>query len=594
MQFRASTSRQSYQKFVFPLAAGLLTLPALAGTPGALDHVPTDTQAVIVVPDLGEMLDDINAINVMMGDMGEPMVMMITSMIRGMPGINLDGSMAVVLEIEEGQEEPDGIMLIPVTDFAALSEGMNSNDGMVEMPMGDEVLYFRDAGGGYAVAGDDADMIKAYDAAGGNLEAHSARLGKSGGRIADGNDVFIYVSFDAFEDEIAAGMEELEAEGDMVEMMGGAEAAAGFDAFLTAVQTIVNDGSSFAIGFNFDEETGLGFDIGLQFKDGSTSASYLQNEGNAHKYFDNVPAMDYFIASAFDLSGAGIQKFIGEYLEMIEQFDTTGMVANMGFDALMNDMKGGIEIMGASDNVMGGLFNKSMYYLEVGDGDQFIDATQKMYAGMNEGFAQLKEVGVEMNASIDEEPTAINGVDAYGWSFAMDMSGLGDAAGVMGGVDPSMILGMIFGGDGGPGGYMGSAGDGVIATFSKDAEFFSRAADAADGKNTLAGDKSIAQTAAMLPDNRVWEMYIGADHLANTAGPMLMMFGVLPEFEPIGALPPLGMGLTADGGGLLLRTVLPIQTAGTIMEFIPQEVFEDYEDDEDGDGEGDDDDGMDF
>ena len=72
----------------------LCALPAVAGTPAALDRVPTDAQAVIVVPDLGDMLNDINAINAMLGDQGEPMINMVTAMIRGMPGINLEGSMA--------------------------------------------------------------------------------------------------------------------------------------------------------------------------------------------------------------------------------------------------------------------------------------------------------------------------------------------------------------------------------------------------------------------------------------------------------------------------------------------------------------------
>lgn len=566
------------QKLGITLAAGLAALPALAGTPAALNHVPADTQAVVVVPNLGEMLNDISTINALLGEQGEPMVMMVTSMIRGMPGIHLNGSLAVVMEIEEGEEEPDGIILLPVSDFAALSEGMPSNEGLFEMPMDGNVLYFRDAGGGYAVMGDDDGMVRSYDASGGNLKAHSALLGKSGGRIAESNDIFVYVNFEAFADEIAEGMEELEAEGEMVEMMGGAEAAAGFDAFLGAIQTIANDGSSFAMGFNFDEELGFAFDAGLQFKDGSTSASYLQNEGNAGKYFNNVPAMDYFIASAFDLSGDGIQKLMTQYIEMIEQFDTTGMMKQMGMGPLVTGLKGGIEVVGASENIMGGLLNNTLYYMEVDDADKYIDAIRGMYTGMTENMAQLAEVGVAVNASMDEDPTTINGVDAYGYNFSMDMTGLDGMAGGMGGPNPAMIMQMVFGAEGGPSGYMAKAGNGLVTTMSKDAEFFSMAAAAANGENTMMGNKSIAQTASMLPDNRIMETYLGADHLVNVAGPMLMMFGLIPEFEPMDPLPPVGMGMTADGGGFLFRMVVPMQTVGSIMEMVPQEALDDSDD----------------
>ncbi len=575
MQVRAWNTRQSCQKIGLTLASGLITLPALAGTPAALDHVPTDAQAVVVIPNFGEMLNDINAVNTMMGDQGEPMVMMITSMVRGMPGLNLDGSVAGVLSFDEDMEgEPDMVFLLPVSDFDTFADGHKVVDGLHEMNMGEDSLFFRDAGGGYAVAGDQPGLVSSFNAAGGNLKSHAALLGKAGGRIADSNDVFVYVNFAGFQDQIDAGMEEMEAQGEMVEMMGGAEAAAGFDMMLGVMQDIVNDGASFSMGMNFDMGSGISYDLGMQFKDDSKTASYLQNAGNAGKYFNNVPAMDYFFASAFDMSGSGIQKLSTQYFDMIEQFDTTGMMGQMGVKSMMKDTLGGIQVMGASDNIMGGLFSKTLQYMEVADPDAFLGSVQEMYAGMGEDMAQLAEVGVEVTASMDTEPTKINGVDAYGYSFGMDMSGLGEMAGEMGGPNPAMIMGMIFGPDGGPSGYMAKAGQGVISTFSKDADFFTLANNAANGKNTMKGNASIAATSAMMPENRIMETYIAMDHLANTAGPMLMMFGVLPEFEPMDALPPLGMGMTADGGGVMLRTVLPMQTIGAIMEMVPAEMLE--------------------
>ena len=579
MQVRACTTRNTRQMMAFSLVSGLMTLPALAGTPAALDHVPSDVQAVVVVPNFGELLNDFNTINTLLGENGEEWVVMVTSMVRGWPGLNLDGSLAAVLEFEEGQGEPEGVVLLPVSDFGALTQGLQSKGAIFVMEMDGNTAYIRDAGGGFAVIGDDADLVRAYDASAGNLEAHAAKLGKAGGRIADGNDIFMYVNFEGFADEIAAGLEELEAEGEMVEMMGGAEAAAGFDAFMSVARTIANDGASFAMGLSFDQAMGVSFDAGLQFKDGSTSASYLQNAGNAGKYFNNAPAMDYFFASAFDLSGAGVQKLIGQYLEMANELDSSGMTQQMGLDKLMGDVNGGIQVMGASDNIMGGLFSNTMYYIDVKDADEYISATQQVYAGMNESMAELAQVGVEVDASMDAEPTEINGVEAYGYRFAMDMSQMGGAD-MMGGPNPAMILGMIFGADGGPSGYMAKVGDGIVTTLSKDASFFSKVADGARGKNTMAGDALIGHTASMLPDNRIMETYIAADHLVNTAGPMLMMFGVIPEFEPLGALPPVGMACTADGGGVMFRTVVPIQTIGSIMEMIPQDAYGDDGDDE--------------
>lgn len=545
----------------------LIALPAIAGTPAALDRVPTDTQAVVVVPDLGELLNDINSINALLGDQGQPMVNLVTSMVRGMPGVNLTGSMAAVLSMEDGQQDPDVVMLIPVSDFAAFTQEREAKQGVVEFPMGDgQTMYTRDAGGGYAVFGEIAEDVRDYNANAGNLAVHTAMLGKSGGRIADHNDIFIYVNIPQFDDQIEMGLDEMKAQGDMIEMMGGAEAAQGFDQMINTIETIVSDAMSFSMGMSFDQQAGVSFDFGLQFKDNSDTASYLVNNGDAGKYFSKVPDMDYFMAAAYDMSGAGIQKFMGQYTTWMQKMDTTGTFAAMDVNKLMIGLKGGIQVMGASDNIMGGLFANTLYYADVENPGEYINAMRDMFKGMGES-EQLKQSGMTMNASVDADPNEINGVKAYGYQMSMDMSQMNDMA-AMGGPNPAMVMQMIFGGEG-PSGYIAQSGDhGLIATLSQNPALLTKAAKAANGENTMGSVAAIKQTAAMLPDNRIMEMYIAADHLANTAGPMAMMFGIIPEFEPIDTLPPLGMGLTADGGGMLFRTVLPMQTINRAVKMV--------------------------
>jgi hypothetical protein len=577
MQLCACLTQKSNLLRAAGLALSLATLPTLAGAPSVLDHVPSDAQAVVVVPHFGELIADVNAMNAMMGDQGEPGILMVSALIRGMPGINLDGSAAAVLEMVEGQEEPEMVLLVPVSDFDAFAEGHGVEDGIHKMMLGDAPSYFRDAGNGFIVFGQSAEDVEGFDASAGQMDKHASLLGSSGQEIASSNDIMLYVNIASFEDEIAMGMEEMEAQGDMVEMMGGAEAAAGFDMMLSAVQTMVNDSASFSAGMSVDQETGMSFDVGMQFKEGSTSASYLQNKGNAGKYFSNVPSMEYFYASAFDMSGEGIQRFMQGYMDMVEQMDMTGMMKEFDIASMVEGMKGGIQVMGAPDNIMGGLMNNSLYYMEVAQPKEFIGSMQTMFKSVTEGMEQMKEMGVGVELSLDEKPTTINGVDAYGFSVGVDMTQMGDMGGAMGGMNPGMIMQMIYGGEG-PSGYMAEAGDGVLMTMSQNAGFLAKAAAAADGEKTMGANAAIAKTASMLPSNRIVETYIAVDHIINTAGPMMMMMGVLPEFEPMNGLPPLGMGLSADGGGLLFRTVLPNQTVHSVMEMIPEEMWDEMGD----------------
>lgn len=558
-------------------AMALVTLPAIAGTPKALDIVPANTQAVVVVPELSELLNDINMINAMMGPNGEPMVMMLTSMIRGMPGLNLDGSLAAVLSMEQNQEEPDVVMLIPVNDFDAFTMGRDAVNGVVEYPLGDgQTMYTRDTGAGFAVFGEVAEQVKNYNAASGNLGAHTTLLGKAGGRIADHNDIFVLVNIPQFSDEIDMGLAEMEAQGDMVEMMGGAEAAQGFDQMVATMETVARDAMSFSMGLSFDQGAGVSFDFGLQFKDDSSTASYFNNNGNAAKYFAKVPDMDYFMAASYDMSGAGIQKFMGEYVDWVSKMDTTGMAKTMDMSQFMTGLRGGIQVMGASDNVMGGLFTNSLYYAEVDNPEAYIGAVRDMYESMGDS-EELKQAGMSIDGSVDEEASEINGVKAYAFQTSMDMSQMNNMDAGMG-ANPAMIMQMMFGGSG-PSGYLAQSGDnGLIATLAQSPSLLTKAAKAANGENTMASVAAIKQTAALLPDNRIMEMYIGADHFANTAGPMAMMFGVIPEFEPIASLPPLGMGLTADGGGMLFRTVIPMETIDKAMSIMGE--FQQYQQDQ--------------
>lgn len=572
---------QTTRNMALLLGSSLAVLPAIAGAPIALDFVPTDSDAVVVVPNFGEFLSDVNAVNALLGDDGQPMLYMMTAMVRGMPGIDLDGSAAGVLEFihdapnadeDMGEDFEDGngfsakgVVLVPVTDFAKFSNGHRFNNGLFEMPMGEDTFFFRRVSDGYAVIGDDADRVRSFDGTDGQLEANATMIGTSGNRIIAGNDLMVYFNFDAFADEIAQGQEEMENQGEMVRMMGGDDAAEGFDAFIEAVETMANDGSVFAVGVNFDLETGVSIDAGLQFTQGSTSASYLQNNGDAGKYFANVPNMDYFFATAFDFSGSGVQSLMNDYFDMAT--DLAGEQA-IGLDlkALMSGVNGGVQVMGASDNIMGGLFTNTLYYIDADEPSEYIGAVRKAF--------EQADASEQLFASVDGESLEINGTDAFGYSVGVDMSGLDELAGGFGGPSPSMIMGMVFGADGGPSGYLANTGGGVVSTFSKDAQFFSAAVDAANGNNTLSTVSVLAQSSALLPDNRIFEGYLGADHLINTAGPMLMMFGILPEFEPVEPLAPIGMGVTADGGGVMLRAVFPMKTIQTIQGMIPEGIGE--------------------
>ncbi len=574
------------------IAAGsiaLLTLPALAGTPKALTLVPGDAEMVVVLPNLGELLGDINTINALLGDMGNGEIMMVTSMVRGMPGIHLDGSAAIVLDMTDDWEgEPDAVVILPVSNFGDLTQGREAVDGLVEFPMGNDTIYFSDLGGGFAAMSNDTGVLSGFVPASNTIEEIQATLGAAGSRVAEANDVMIYVNFDGLRPMLEESFVELEEQGEMIEMMAGPEAAQGFDTFMGLYKTAVADGQAVVGGFSFDADSGFAFDFGLQFSDGSESAALFNNEGNADSFFDHVPDMDFFFAQAFDLSGVGIQKMFDGYFEIIEGLDTSGMIVGIELEELLSQFQGGAVVVGGTNIMaMNGLLGNSVMYTEGENPDAVIQAMKTLYSTMG----NVEAPGVSVDASFADESEDVNGVNAYAHSMSIEIDSAGMGGG-MGMPDPAMIMQMVFG-PGGPAGYTAKAGDGLVFTFSQDAGMLSTAVNAANGENTMMSNNGIASAAALLPDNRVMEAYVGVDHILNTVGPMLMMFGIIPEFEPMEGLTPLAFGATADGGGMLIRTVLPLNTVKSVMEMVPPEALDmlggggddDWDSDEDDDGD---------
>ncbi len=549
----------------------LLSLPALAGSPKAMTLVPSDAEVVVVIPSLANMLGDIDALNTMMGDMGQMQVTMVTSMVRGMPGINLEGSAAVVLDMTDDWEgEPDAVVLLPVSNFGDLTQGREAVDGLVEFPMGQDPIFFRDIGGGYAAMSNDTGILSSFNPASHTAAEAKAMLGTAGSRVAEANDVMVYLNLDAVRPMLEESFVELEEQGEMIEMMAGPEAAQGFDAFMNAYKTAVKDGQTVVGGLSFDQNIGFALDFGLQFTAGSDSASFFQNEGNADSYFDHVPNMDFFFAQAFDMSGQGVQKLFDGYFDMIEGLDESGMVAGMDLKGMMKQFQGGAYVMGGTEIMaMNGLMANTVVYTEGEDPDAAVKTMQKFYATM----ADVQAPGMSVSSSFADEPQDINGVQAYAHSMSFDIDAAAMGAGGFGAPDPSMIMQMVYGPTGGPSGYAAKAGDGVVFTFSQDQDMLTSAVNAANGQNTMMSNNGIASAAALLPDNRVMEMYVGVDHILNTVGPMLMMFGIVPEFEPMEGLTPIAFGATADGGGMLVRTVLPMNTLGAVMEMVPAEAL---------------------
>ena len=542
-----------------------------APMPGAMRMVPEGTDLMVVTPDLGELLRDMDALNAAFGEQSSMDITLATSLVRGMPGIDRGGSAAIALEFGGGgfETEPEMIAIVPVSDFDALRQGREAVDGVVELNMGGTAVFLRSIGGGYAALGRDAGSLRSFEPGSRADGALTEMLGATGVRVAEQNDAFMVLDMDAVRPMLEAGFGQLEAQADMAELMAGPEAARGLDAMISVYKSAVRDGRVVLHGMNFERQTGLSMDFAVGFTDGSETALKLNNPGNADAHMRRVPATGFFTAWAYDFSGEGFREMLTEAGAFIEGMDAAGVGGGIDFGGMLKAYNGGAFVMGSTDAMMmNGLFSKTVYYGATDEPGESIGMFREMYKGMDGSEQQ----GVSVTASVSDDPETVDGVSAYTHTMRMEMDPAMAGGGPMGGPSPTMMMQMMYGPNLGPSGYLAPVDGGVVMTMSRDAAMLKRSVNAARGIGTLKEDPGIAAASALLPENRVLEGYIGTEHVLNAVGPMLMMFGVVPEFEPVGAMTPVAMGATADGGAVMLRAVVPVKTITTVMEMVPENM----------------------
>ena len=583
MQTQIVQTKRMFTLCTMAISASAMT--AAAGAPSALDHVPPATDVVIGISEMSDFLNDVDQINRVLGANSSPELVFVTAMARGMPGVNLAGSAAILVDFNddpEAGEDPTAIALIPVSDFGAFSQQRKAQDGLVMMPFPDAEVYARDIGHGFALLGDNPDALRAFSMTEGNMKAHAERLGGAGNRLAGGAEVTIIMNADSMRPYLNAAKAGMDEQGQMIGMMGGEQAAQGFSAFSQLASGAMTDLQTGVLGLSITE-SGMSYDMAMQFKEGSDSASNFAKGGNTKGLTSHLPSGPYMFAASLDTSSPAIKKLANAFGQMTADLpDELKNQMGMGQLSLkdLTELTEGVAfVMGSTPGLMGGgLFANTTQYIKTDKPGAY---RQAMVSMMEKIDGQTNE-GMTIDTVVSPDAVTIDGTSltSYGMSFKMDPDAMG--GGMMPGMDPSMVMGMVFGPSGGPAGYIGEVKQGVVQTLTQGPELTKKALAAAASGEGLGTSERFARVANALHADRAAEIYIGVDEILNTVGPMLMMFGVVPEFEPIDALDPIALAMTFDNGGLVGRVHVPMSTFQTLIKLVPEEAMNGGNDNDDG------------
>jgi len=291
--------------------ATLLNTSALADLPPAMNHVPKNAAVTVSVSDLGRVVDGVERTMGAFGQMGGDGLIEVFGAIRGLAGLDSDGSAAAAMVFPPDFDpstgaEPDSVLVLPVSNYAELAEGLGGNaQGLSEVFIQGQTVYMKSLGRGFAVACSNREMAERFEA-GDSSGAFESMMGKAGADLADRSQFITVINVEPLSPMIAAGAAEMQQNIGANMMM-----VPGLDQIMADLfERLENDGQSATIGVQF-ADSGVAFGATTQFKSGTDTAKYFQEGGSSTELLGRVPDQPFFFAMAVDSQNKLFQQIGG-------------------------------------------------------------------------------------------------------------------------------------------------------------------------------------------------------------------------------------------------------------------------------------------
>lgn len=611
------------------LFAGL----ASAAVPAALNRVPKNAMLVIATDNFQQTTDRIKsyAEKLRIDDMED--FEAFSEELAGTKGFKKDGSLALVVmapteKEAAAQDKPDddndgpdhndpmqrAVVLAQTTDYKQLVTELGGDpaakvakvEGLGDMP-----IFVRDVGEGWVVMGPVEETVTAFTPGDKMLKQHEEALGVVGNRTAQTSDILMIANWDAigpiFGKQIDKAVAEAKKNGKRGNPMFGPISPETMAQFIGPIEDVVR-------AFNRDAQTcvagvglgdsGLTLDYGAQFKPKSQIAGFFQGTGNADSTLAGLPATPFLFAVSADTSNPGARQIIHNAADISEKLLTTAKeeVKRQAADPdkpasaqagtmlkMLESQTAGVRNLAKSiDKIDGvdfiwgyspamlagaGIFSGGIYQARGSDPallkSLFVDQFKSM---------QNMDGPMKMEATITPNAAEVGGVKLDSWALKPKTDPNDPEAAQM-----AMVNMFIFGATGQMSGNIATTKNSAIVTYSPNTQIMQMALDAAAGKGTLSGDKGLATAVKGLPEGSWVRGLIGTKSIFDLAQ-MGMSFAGLPiQLKVPADVPPMSVGITGDGGGMLLRFYAPAQVISTIGDVMQQVKESQGQGDEDGD-----------
>ncbi|MEM1445570.1 MAG: hypothetical protein AAGF84_05900 [Planctomycetota bacterium] len=554
----------------------------------ALDAAPAGAELVLVIPSMQDASDAVADLAEMFGSTEPEMLDLLGSFKQEMgitAGLDDDGSAVVILaglaNAIANDEEPEPIVLLPVSDYAAFVESIGgvAGDGVTAVMLeGDD--GFAKQVGSFAVLGEDEAAVAAY-AAGQAGNAMLERVGKYGVEGADGAVMAGFVDVAAIRPVLLEQIDVLveDAKDDIRSSMDvGGDQPISPEAVESLIDSYADLGRVMlngvdAASFSWDsDDTGLSGGYAWNVVEGSKLSTYLTGErAEFAGLLGQMPSSPYIAAWSMDTTALNLGGMSTDIVDAVgmalgDEPMFAGIMTMIRESMTMYEqMNAGAQVFYAPDMaaMMGGGLMKTISIYDVDDTDASIEAMRAAWAKMPGLIPAMMENlpdagpagGMDFTFDWTEAALNLNGVDVHQYDLKMVlppemMAELGPAAMMMGNASTT--------------GYIAGVGDKVIMTTVPDPNLMREGLVALENGEGL-GSKEVIQTAREgLPDGAVMEMYVSLDGIAEAANPFMMMFAGGMQLEVPEDLAPVSMGLGVDETAMGAQVVVPM----SVLEFV--------------------------
>jgi hypothetical protein len=534
------------------LAAGT----ASAALPEVVDRVPSTAQVVVSVTNAEAFMDQIGGLaRVFGGDLaGEDGPLEMLNVITSLEGLNKGGAVVAVVMpgAAEGQEVPNMVLMVPVSDYRAFVTGLKGDAaaGVATIEMDGEPAFARDIGGGYALIGPIQELVQTFPEVKGQKAAHMARAGAKGRAIVEASDLVVLADVQSLKPMLDEALEGLPTPADLMGGMGGGpeadDAAKQMDMMKQVAQNFTRDGEAGVMGVSLAGGNVV-IHLGAQFKKGSELGGFFAGGGDSTPLLAKLPATPFLMAFAMDSSSPGLRTVMRNMQGMNAQGGAMGKL-NEALLGISEGSEGGATVLGYNPMALmgGGLFINTTSFTATKDTAALLKRTQEAMAAMN---------GVESPEGKVETTFAAGAVEVSGVKADKQTLKLipGPDADPMAGQALAMMLGptqeltMLS----------APVDGGVVTVMSNNPPLMTTALEAAKSGKGLGEDKGIATTRALLPGSRVMEAYIGTGSIMESVGPFLAMMGGPEDLDLPTNLAPIGMAMASGEEGMSFTIAIP-------------------------------------